>query len=270
MVSDSTIARRVSGLTMFDVTGPAKGSAAIGGVNEIKGTFANCSGGKTLWNTVLSAEENYEDTCEAAGLNENQYGWIVEIDPFNPDFKVRKHTALGRFHHENAAVGLTKDGRVVVYMGDDVKDACVYKFISNGKYDKSRGIANSALLEDGTLYVANMSNGTWVPMTLENVQKAAKGKQEILDKYKTQADVLVYADEASKLIGGTPTDRPEDVEISPIDGTVYIAHTNNDKHGNFHGHITRFIEENNDLGALKFDFEIFAAGGKQSGFQCTR
>ena len=51
--------------------------------------------------------------------------------------KCVKHTALGRFHHENAAIGLTKDGRVVVYMGDDVKDACVYKFISNGKYDKS-------------------------------------------------------------------------------------------------------------------------------------
>ena len=47
---------------------------------------------------------------------------------------------------------------------------------------------------------------------------------------------------------------------------VYIAHTNNDNHGNFHGHITRFIEEGNDLGSLKFDFEIFAAGGKQSGF----
>ena len=68
------------------------------------------------------------------------------------------------------------------------------------------------------------------------------------------------------LVGGTTTDRPEDVEINPIDGTIYIAHTNNDNHGNFHGHITRFIEESNDLGSLTFDFEIFAAGGKQSGF----
>ena len=68
------------------------------------------------------------------------------------------------------------------------------------------------------------------------------------------------------LVGGTPTDRPEDVEINPIDGTIYIAHTNNDKHGNFHGHITRFVEANDDLASLEFDFEIFAAGGKQSGF----
>ncbi len=266
LVSDSTIARRVSGLTPFAVTGPAKGSKAMAGATTVQGTFANCSGGKTLWNTVLSAEENYEDTCEAAGLNENHYGWIVEIDPFDPNFKVRKHTALGRFHHENAAMGLTKDGRVAVYMGDDVKDACVYKFISKDKYVESAGRANSKLLEEGTLYVANMKKGQWVPMTLETVQAAIKGKAELEAKYQTQADVLVYADEASLLIGGTPTDRPEDVEISPFDKTIFIAHTNNDKHGNFHGHITRFIEDNNDLGSLTFDFEIFAAGGKQSGF----
>ena len=60
----------------------------------------------------------------------------------------------------------------------------------------------------------------------------------------------MYTHEAALLVGGTPTDRPEDVEITPIDGTIYIAHTNNDNHGNFHGHITRFIEDNNDLASL--------------------
>ena len=266
LVTDSTYARRVTGLTPFELTGPAKGSKAMANATNVQGTFANCSGGKTLWNTVLSAEENYEDTCDAAGLNENHYGWIVEVDPFDPNFKVRKHTALGRFHHENASMGLTNDGRVAVYMGDDVKDACVYKFVSKNKYVKSRGTANSDLLEEGTLYVANMKKGQWVAMTLENVKAAIKGKADLEAKYQTQADVLVYAAEASLLVGGTPTDRPEDVEISPFDKTVFIAHTNNDKHGNFHGHITRFIEENNDHGSLIFDFEIFAAGGKQSGF----
>ena len=85
MVTDSKYARRVSGLTAFELTGPAsKGSKAMANATYVQGTFANCSGGKTLWNTVLSAEENYEDTCEAAGLNEKHYGWIVEIDPFDP------------------------------------------------------------------------------------------------------------------------------------------------------------------------------------------
>ncbi|WP_264740241.1 PhoX family protein [Cytobacillus firmus] len=266
MDTDSKYARRITGLTPFQLTGPAKGSKAVGGATNVQGTFANCSGGMTLWGTVLSAEENFESTSKDAGLNETHYGWIVEIDPFDPNFKPRKHTALGRFNHENAAVGLTNDNRVVVYMGDDKKDACVYKFISKNKYVKSRGKANADLLEEGTLYVANMGSGKWVPLTIENVQKAVKGDADLLKKFQTQADVAVNCHEAALLIGGTPTDRPEDVEISPFDKTVFIAHTNNDKHGNFHGHITRFIEEGDDLGALTFDFEIFAAGGKQSGF----
>ncbi|MGA5689161.1 PhoX family protein [Cytobacillus pseudoceanisediminis] len=266
MDTDSKYARRITGLTPFQLTGPAKGSKAVGGATNVQGTFANCSGGMTLWGTVLSAEENFESTSKDAGLNETHYGWIVEIDPFDPNFKPRKHTALGRFNHENAAVGLTNDNRVVVYMGDDKKDACVYKFISKNKYAKSRGKANADLLEEGTLYVANMGSGNWVPLTIENVQKAVKGNADLLKKFQTQADVAVHCHEAALLVGGTPTDRPEDVEISPFDKTVFIAHTNNDKHGNFHGHITRFIEEGDDLGALTFDFEIFAAGGKQSGF----
>ncbi|MBG9449467.1 hypothetical protein ABE67_09100 [Cytobacillus firmus] len=264
--TNSKYARRITGLTPFQLTGPAKGSKAVGGATNVQGTFANCSGGMTLWGTVLSAEENFESTSKDAGLNDTHYGWIVEIDPFDPNFKPRKHTALGRFNHENAAVGLTNDNRVVVYMGDDKKDACVYKFISKNKYVKSRGKANADLLEEGTLYAANMGSGKWVPLTIENVQKAVKGNADLLKKFQTQADVAVHCHEAALLVGGTPTDRPEDVEISPFDNTVFIAHTNNDKHGNFHGHITRFIEEGDELGALTFDFEIFAAGGKQSGF----
>ena len=95
------------------------------------------------------------------------------MDPFDVDdktFPVRKHTALGRFNHENAAMGIAKNGQVVVYMGDDKKDACVYKFVSEGKYNKSAGKANSALLEEGTLYVANMGSGKWVPLTMDTVQ----------------------------------------------------------------------------------------------------
>ncbi|PWW28806.1 hypothetical protein DFO73_10541 [Cytobacillus oceanisediminis] len=266
MDTKSKYARRITGLTSFQLTGPARGSKAVAGATNVQGTFANCSGGMTLWGTVLSAEENFENTAKDAGLNDTHYGWIVEIDPFDPNFKPRKHTGLGRFNHENAAVGLTNDNRVVVYMGDDKKDACVYKFISKNKYVESRGKSNADLLEEGTLYVANMGSGKWVPLTIENVRNAAKSKPELLEMFQTQADVVVNCHEAALLVGGTPTDRPEDVEISPFDKTVFIAHTNNDRHGNFHGHITRFIEEGDDLGALTFDFEIFAAGGKQSGF----
>ncbi|MFK2826073.1 DUF839 domain-containing protein [Bacillus sp. B190/17] len=266
MDTASQFARRITGMTPFRLTGSARGSKAVGNTDVVQGTFANCSGGKTLWNTVLSAEENYESTSRDASLNETHYGWIVEVDPFNRSFAPRKHTALGRFHHENAAMGLTNDGRVAVYMGDDKTDACVYKFISKHKYIKSRKQNNSSLLEEGTLYAANLSKGEWVALTIDAVRKKAAGNEALLNKFQTQADVLVYAHEAAILLGATPTDRPEDVEISPFDKSIFIAHTNNSKHGNIHGHITRFLEENDDLGSLTFDFEIFACGGRQSGF----
>ncbi|MFC0189513.1 PhoX family phosphatase [Fictibacillus aquaticus] len=262
----SKFARRVTGLTPFALTGPAKGSTAVKGATEVQGTFANCSGGRTLWNTVLSCEENFESTSEEAGLEPAHYGWVIEVDPFDPAFKVRKHTALGRFNHENASMGIAKDGRAVVYMGDDKKDACVYKFISKGKYNKAAGKKNSALLEEGTLYVADLKKGKWTALTIEAVREAASGKADLLEKFKTQGDVVVNCHDAAILLGGTPTDRPEDVEISPFDQTIFVAHTNNDKHGNMHGHITRFFEKDGDLGSEEFDFEIFAAGGRQSGF----
>lgn len=265
MDTTSTYARRINGYTKFEITGPAKGGTALGGATTAQGTFANCSGGVTLWNTVLSCEENFAETAAASKLPETHYGWVIEVDPFDKSY-LKKHTALGRFNHENTAMGLAKDGRVVVYMGDDKKDACVYKFISNGKYEKQKGRANSALLEDGTLYVANLKTGKWVPVTLEEVSKAIKEKPEQQKKFKTQGDVVTYCQEAAILVGGTPTDRPEDIEISPFDNTVFICHTNNDNHGNIHGHITRIFEAKDDLASLEFDFEIFAAGGRQSGF----
>ncbi|GAB2672431.1 PhoX family protein [Paenibacillus thermoaerophilus] len=277
MDTKSKYARRITGFTPFELTGPARGSSTVGGATTVQGTFANCSGGVTLWNTVLSCEENFSETAASAKLNDTHYGWVVEIDPFDRTY-LKKHTALGRFNHENTAMGLSADGRVVVYMGDDKKDACIYKFVSSGKYDSSKGRQNAALLEDGTLYVANLKSGKWQPVTLEAVRKVIEDekfkapagvsakREELLNKFNTQADVVVFCHEAALLVGGTPTDRPEDIEISPFDNTVFICHTNNDSHGNIHGHITRIFEAKNDLGAAEFDFEIFAAGGRQSGF----
>lgn len=277
MDKTSSYARRINGMSKFDLTGPAKGSAAVGGQTTVTGTFANCSGGVTLWNTVLSCEENFSDLATTASLPLTHYGWVVEIDPFDGSFN-RKHTALGRFNHENTAMGIAKDGRVVVYMGDDKKDACIYKFVSKGKYDKSKGRANSDLLADGTLYVANLKSGSWIALTYEALKKVLdnksfktpaglKGtKEDFMKMFQNQADIVTNCHEAAILLGGMPTDRPEDIEISPFDNTVFICHTNNDLHGNIHGHITRIFEKDDDLGALTFDFEIFAAGGRQSGF----
>ncbi|WP_249597516.1 PhoX family protein [Peribacillus frigoritolerans] len=260
--------RRITANTPINLTGPAKGDAAVGGVTQVTGTFANCSGGKTLWNTAFSGEENYEgivqDWSETPGvpaLNPTHYGWVVEIDPSDPKSTPKKHSMLGRFSHENAVMTLGKSGRVVVYSGDDANDQCVYKFISDDVYRPDLGKQNSLLLEKGTLYVADMGANKWIPLDLNKTPK-------LREKYKTQGEVLVNTRDAAKLVGGTPLDRPEDVEIHPLDGSVFIAFTNNTKHGNYYGQIYRLVEQDNNHESTSFVYEIFISGGPQSGFAC--
>ncbi|HZG82842.1 MAG TPA: PhoX family phosphatase [Brevibacillus sp.] len=262
LISDSTYGRRVSGLTKHVLTGPAASIA-----KEVTGTFANCSGGVTLWNTILSCEENYMDVVGDCKLEDaRHYGWVVEVDPFDPKSTPKKHTALGRFSHENTAMVLASTGQLVVYMGDDARDQYVYKYVSKGKYDPKAGKANSRLLEDGTLYVANFGKGTWISLDLatnEALQKAAKDGKPL---FASQADVLINCRDAAKAVGATPMDRPEDLEVHPIDGSVFIALTNNSSHGNFYGQIVRLFEKDNQHAGEEFTFEIFATGGPQSGF----
>src|SRR5690606_36543730 len=136
---------------------------------RVLGTFQNCANGQTPWGTYLTCEENFTDVFGssdpalvlsaeqkrysvshtgadndwhkfdarfdlATNPNElNRHGWIVEIDPFDPQSMPIKRTALGRFKHENAALTTSRDGRVVVYMGDDERGEFIYKFIRDRK-----------------------------------------------------------------------------------------------------------------------------------------
>jgi hypothetical protein len=83
----------------------------------------------------------------------NAFGWIVEIDPFNPNAMPVKRTGLGRFAHEGVVFGPAREGRpVVAYSGDDSTFEYVYKSVSARPFN--RATANGALLDDGILYVA--------------------------------------------------------------------------------------------------------------------
>ena len=156
---------------------------------EVLGTFQNCANGMTPWGTYLTCEENFSDCfgstdaalqltpaqkrysvkLEGASDNRwhlfderfdiartpnelNRHGWVTEIDPFDPASKPIKRTALGRFKHENAAFALTKDGRPVIYMGDDQANDYIYKFVSNHKYVP--GGDTSRLLDDAVERIA--------------------------------------------------------------------------------------------------------------------
>ncbi|PNY80242.1 PhoX family protein [Deinococcus koreensis] len=262
--------RRIDALSEIELTGPVRGTAAVKGATRVKGTVGNCSGGQTPWGTLLTCEENVDGYTKAwagSGYEAMHQGWVTEIDPFDPAWMPKKRTGMGRFRHENAAVTVAKDGRVVAYMGDDMQDACVYKFVSRGKYDPKNRAANLELLADGDLYVANFGNGTWVLLDYEKTKglqdaKAADGKP----LFASQADVLADARASALAVGGTPVDRPEDIEIHPRTGEVYVALTNNAKHGNYFGQIVKFREDQDDWAAQKFLWEIFAVGGPQSGF----
>ena len=274
MVSGDEYNRRIDGRTPCILTGPA--ADTDGGPNVV-GTVANCSGGQTPWGTALSCEENFQDYApkaptgygwEAKTYGKRHYGWVVEVDPFDPKSTPRKHTAMGRFRHENVAITVTADGAVVAYMGDDKADCCVYKFVADTKLtDLKDRAANLTILESGKLYAADFSAGAWRLLDYDTqdalkVAKTSAGKT----LFTSQADVLADAHSASLALKATPMDRPEDIEINPKDGSVFIALTNNTGHGNFHGQIVRLVETDNNPTSETFDWSIFAVGGPQSGF----
>jgi secreted PhoX family phosphatase len=300
-VEGDELNRRIDATTPMSVTGPANGSAEMQmeDKSEVVGTLANCSGGVTPWNTVLTCEENFQDyygqrtddqgqpgqgtddAPEALEVAETyrwlddprsaqapeHYGWIVEIDPFDPESKPRKHTWLGRIRHENAAINVSDSGKVVVYTGHDEEDRSIYKFVSSATYDPDNREANFELLSDGMLYVADFANGRWVALDYENNPLFKD------NGYKSQAEVLVRTIDASTLEDpeteapiGTPLDRCEDIEVHPETGQVYAALTNNELHGNFYGQIVRLTEKAGDPEATEFTYEVFAAGGPQTGF----
>lgn len=152
----------------------------------------------------------------------NRFGWIVEVDPMNPAAKPVKHTALGRFRHEGAETTVSQDGHLVIYSGDDNRFDYLYKYVSTGTVSDDRA-ANSALLSDGTLYVARFDDDgsiTWMPLI------HGTGPLTAENGFASQADVLIDTRLAADALGATPMDRPEDVQPRG-DGTAFVMLTNN-------------------------------------------
>jgi len=358
-------------------TGPAASQvfnlSSDGLGSKIIGTGHNCSGGTTPWGTILSAEENFQagglffvgvteavkpngtqtsysegTTGAEFGLVGEKYGWMVEIDPAETSFRPRKHTALGRFRHENITMRVESGKKLVAYMGDDRRGGHTYKFVSKGKVSSPTDKSNSALFEDGTLYVARynppvnptVSNeagtGEWIPLSinantnpippsvLASVEIAALGTatrngrlplpsrilsgqatdggsfnvettneatalplyqgKKLSDFYTSQGAVLVDAFLSANLIGGTPTARPEDLEINPRNPReVFIAYTDGapgsdgypdsrifvvSKYstavnaGQPSGELFKLIEDSADSTGTTFRWQRFAKGGE--------
>src|SRR5690606_17605407 len=151
---------------------------------------------------------------------DNRFGWVVEIDPFDLDGAPVKRTALGRMKHEGAELVVGRGGRVVVYMGDDEANDYIYKFVSDGNWKMMRAWGLSPL-DHGKLYVARFDDdgtGEWLELTIEHPALAAR--------FPDQAAVLTYARIAADLVGATPMDRPEWASVGP-NGDVFFTLTNN-------------------------------------------
>ncbi|QIB06363.1 PhoX family phosphatase [Pseudomonas sp. FP2300] len=283
---------------------------------KVLGTFQNCANGMTPWGTYLTCEENFTDCFGssksdlqfdeaqkrygatvtsreinwhlfdprfdlAKNPNElNRHGWVVEIDPFDPQSTPVKRTALGRFKHENAALAQTNDGRAVVYMGDDERGEFIYKFVSRERINPRNAKANRNLLDHGTLYVARFDagdgnpdhpkgKGQWIELTHgKNGLDASSG-------FADQAEVLIHARLAASAVGATRMDRPEWIVVSPKDGQVYCTLTNNSKRGedgqpvdgpnprakNVYGQILRWRTDRDDHASKTFSWDLFVVAG---------
>lgn len=308
-VIGSPFTRRITASTPMAITGPAAGhrrlaTAADPDGRRVDGMINNCSGGVTPWGTWLSGEENIHyyfagklpdghveaDNAKRMGLGKPQYGWgrfherfdlaktpnepnrfgwVVEIDPFDPGSTPKKRTALGRFKHEGAAGVTAGDGRYVVYLGDDEKFQHVYRFVSARPVVASRA-DNADLLDSGTLSVARFDadgTGRWLPLT------HGAGGLDAGNGFESQADVLIETRRAAKLVGGTPMDRPEDIEANPKTGRVYVMLTNNGdrtpaqaepsnpRAANAYGHVIEIAPDGGDHVAEGFRWDVLIRCG---------
>ncbi|WP_172292597.1 PhoX family phosphatase [Pseudoruegeria sp. HB172150] len=274
-----------------------------------KGTMNNCGSGKTLWGTYLTCEENFNGYFGSTETSQdqkplvlpfgfdrygigaegryayetfdprydfsnepnepNRHGWVTEIDPSDPTSTPVKHTALGRFKHENAEMVQAADGRIVVYMGDDERGEFIYKYVSNGTW--AGGQPTDGLLSDGTLYVAKFNDdmtGEWLPLTPETTGMPLE-------------EILVFARMAGSKVGATTMDRPEWITTNPLRAEAYCALTNNSNRGvkpnaggdetpvggpnprqtNEYGQIVRWRPEGEDHGATGFTWDLYVMAG---------
>ncbi|MBF8222025.1 PhoX family protein [Halomonas sp. 328] len=228
---------------------------AVGGADEYVRFDATPRG--------ASAAEDYRN-------EPHTFGYMVEIDPRDPQAMPVKRTHLGRFAHEGVVFAPAVEGQpVVAYSGDDARFEYIYKFVSARPYQAAS--ADGSLLDEGTLYVARFhddGSGEWLALAPgENGLTPENGFADL-------ADILVNTRSAADVAGATKMDRPEWGAVDPATGQVYFTLTNNTRRepgqedaanpraDNSFGHIIRWREDGTHT-ATRFAWDLFVLAGDQ-------
>ena len=356
------------------------------------GTLANCSGCQTPWGTVLTCEENFQDvvgeSITAKGeplfdegsyfggenphpelslpqswvgiaqggsrsLDPRTFGWVSELNPETG--QLIKHSALGRFRHENVALRIVPGKKLAAYMGDDRRGGHIWKYVSNSSVSSAEDPANTGLLEDGTLFVARFNpdfSGEWIPLLASTPLKVPEPEfhptQHLMMPNLPEGGAIAVGSRACKLqhlsvsrwirsietytgkafaettlgdlvavpeglaeaeranykqlvlnlsaflfgnaIGGTASARPEDIEVHPEDGSLYIAFTDATgrsegspdvrvffdsmgQNSKQYGAIYHLVESGGEPSAKRFSWGRFVSSGEVAegggGFACA-
>ncbi|MBX2824720.1 MAG: PhoX family phosphatase [Gammaproteobacteria bacterium] len=240
-----------------------------------------------------ASEENgefrrFDITPSGSGATEdyrneaNGHGFVVEIDPYNPDSPGIKRTALGRFRHESVAYGIPVAGKpLAFYSGHDSRFEYLYKFVSAENWDPADASRSDRLavgakyMDVGTLYAARFDEngiGEWLPLTPDG---GTLDGGTLSESFEDQAEIILNTAGAADLVGATPMDRPEWIATDPMTGDVYLSLTNNGERtgdnedtgtnpanprlDNAYGHIIRWQDDNDEPTRMTWDFAVFGS-----------
>lgn len=244
--------------------------------------------GRYSWETAQSGEDQYirfdasangADATQDYRNEPNTMGWVVEIDPYDPNSVPKKRTSMGRFAHEGAWLAPPQPGQpLVFYMGDDARNEYIYKFVTKARYHKH---VTGDILDEGTLYVARFNEdgtGEWLALDINDPEfQAAAALAGVA--FNNQADVLVNTRLATDVAGATKMDRPEWGAVHPQTREAYMTLTNNSSRNatnidasnprgpNPYGHIIRWREQGNRSWATTFKWDLFVLAGPESDSQ---
>ncbi|WP_372622220.1 PhoX family protein [Falsiroseomonas sp.] len=152
--------RRLGADTLCRWSGPAAGTEAVQGI------LAPEAGCATPWGSALLAEGDPEPwlarlrDLDPRWRTANRFGWVLELDPLDPQSVPVKRSALGRIGAAAVAATRAADGRAVVFLADGRAMGFVYRFLSAGLAEAPDA------LDDGQLYAARAEGDAiaWLPL----------------------------------------------------------------------------------------------------------